>query len=59
MGSKDLISIIFMQDLAKNFDQKFSVFLVQINTVQELQALQKQIIPHLKALISGYLDFDG
>ena len=43
----------------QTFDQKFSVFLVQTNIVRELQTLQKQIIPHLKALISGFLDFEG
>ena len=43
----------------QNFQQKFSVFLVQVDIVQKLLTLQKQIIPHLKALISGYLDFEG
>ena len=41
----------------QNFEQKFSVFLVQIDIVQKPLTLQKQIIPHLKALISWYLDF--
>ena len=43
----------------QNFDQKFSLFLVQIDILQKLLTPQKQIIPHLKALISGYLDFEG
>ena len=48
-----------MQDLAKILIKKFSVFLVQIAIVQELQTLQKQRIPYLKALISGYLVFEA
>ena len=43
----------------RNFNQKFSVFLIQIEIVQEQQMLQKQKIPHLKALIGGYLYFEG
>ena len=48
-----------MQDLAKILIKKFSVFLVQIDIVQEQKKLEKHKISHLKALISGYLDFEG
>ena len=48
-----------MQDLAKILIKNFQFYLVQIDILQKLLTLQKHIIPHLKTLISGYLDFEG
>ena len=37
----------------QNFDQNFSVFLVQIDILQEQKKLEKHTISHLKALYRG------
>ena len=43
----------------QNFNQKFSFFLILTEIVQEQKMLQKQKMPNLKVLISGYEYFDG
>ena len=43
----------------QDFNQKFLVFGIQIDIVQEQKMLQKQKIPQLKAQIYEYHDFEG